>query len=81
MTGSKNDGAGMDVDDVLAEVIKKHRQGNIDGARSDYRRVLQVAPENPDALHYLGLACFQTGELEAALGYIRDGLRQATDRH
>ena len=79
MTGSKNDGVGMDVDDVLTEAIKKHRQGNIDGARSDYRRVLQVAPENPDALHYLGLACFQTGELEAALGYIRDALRYAPE--
>lgn len=43
-----------------------HRGGNIGAAVECYRDILRVEPQNPDALHYLGLAYLQLGDLVQA---------------
>ncbi len=49
------------VDDLLEQAIARHRSGQLSDAEFLYRKALSIAPENPAALHYLGLLGFQTG--------------------
>ena len=64
-----------DFSDVLARAIEWHRQGHVEKAAPVYIAVLEHAPENPDALHYLGLAYRSAGDWEAA----RDSMQKAVD--
>jgi len=40
-----------------------------------YRRVLAVRPDQPDALHLLGVALYQTGQLPQSLEHLRKALQ------
>jgi len=40
-----------------------------------YRQVLAVRPDQPDALHLLGVVLYQTGETDGALGYLRKAVQ------
>jgi predicted TPR repeat methyltransferase len=44
-----------------------HRQGQVAQATEMYRRALAVSPDDPDALHFLGIAEHQQGRSEEAL--------------
>jgi tetratricopeptide (TPR) repeat protein len=46
----------------LAEAMALHRQGQLDEAERIYGRVLTAEPENPDALHLLGVIRQQRGD-------------------
>lgn len=48
-----------------------HQRGDLDKAREIYARVLESAPQHPDALHLYGLACHQQGDHVNAVKYIR----------
>ena len=50
------------VDDGLAH----HRAGRLAQAEAAYRRVLEVEPDNADALHLFGVLAHQTGDNELA---------------
>ncbi len=52
---------------VLAEALRLHELGQIQAAVDRYSRVLQQSPENPTALHFIGLAQYQAGEPSAAM--------------
>ncbi len=45
----------------------------------ELRRVIKSDPQNPYAYHYLGVALFETGELEAARDAYRAALKLAPD--
>jgi Flp pilus assembly protein TadD len=45
----------------------------------ELRRVIKGDPQNPYAFHYLGVALFETGELEAARDAYRAALRLSPD--
>ncbi len=56
-----------DVASLLRAALSKHQAGNVDEAEPLYRRLLEVAPDNADALHHLGLLLQQRGDLEEAI--------------
>lgn len=56
---------------TLRQALVYHRGGRLHEAERLYRRVLQVAPEHPDALHLLGVLAYQVGRLAPAAELIR----------
>ncbi len=46
--------------------VKAHRAGRLDEARAVYGEILAASPDNPDALHLLGLVAHQSGDSAAA---------------
>jgi tetratricopeptide (TPR) repeat protein len=55
----------------LAEAITAHRAGDLSTAIAGYRARLRVQPDNPDALHYLGVALAQQEKLQEGLECLR----------
>lgn len=43
-----------------------HKNGQLAQAMAIYKKILRLIPTQPDALHYLGLAYYQTGNTDAA---------------
>src|SRR5262245_8655183 len=56
---------------VLKQAVDLHRAGRLDEAAVGYQRVLAEEPENPDALHFLGLVAYQSGRAREAVDLIR----------
>ncbi len=54
----------------LARALQYHRSGKIGQAAALYRQVLAADPENPDALHLLGVTMHQNGEHRTAAEHI-----------
>ncbi len=57
----------IDEESVIAEALRLHEQGQIQAAVERYSRVLQQSPENPTALHFIGLAQYQAGQPSDAM--------------
>jgi tetratricopeptide (TPR) repeat protein len=55
---------------ALIQAIKLHQSGDLKQAASIYSDILQVQPDNADALHFLGLAAYQIGNTDTALSLI-----------
>lgn len=53
--------------EALGNGLTRHQAGDLAGAAANYQTVLSLYPEQPDALHYLGVAQFQGGNSQAAL--------------
>ena len=51
----------------IALAVEWHQQGRIDDAERIYRNILAADPENPDALHLLGMAAQDRGQYEDAV--------------
>ena len=62
--------AAMELDSLMQTAVGHHRAGRFDEAAALYRRVLQAAPEQPDALHLLGLATARLGDQAQALALV-----------
>lgn len=56
---------------ALALALMLHRAGGLDDAGTLYDRILAVAPEHADALHFKGVLTHQRGDSEAAVALIR----------
>lgn len=61
----------MSLADGLIYAAKLHREGQLDAAEMIYRRVLNVVPDHPDALHFLGVLTHQRGDSDSAIELIR----------
>ncbi|WP_181706391.1 tetratricopeptide repeat protein [Chthonobacter rhizosphaerae] len=61
--------------DRLARALDDHRAGRLDAAAAAYCEVLEAEPENPDALHLLGVTLKAKGALDEAIAL----MRRATD--
>src|SRR5581483_3929963 len=57
-------------DTTLQQAIAAHKAGRLEEADAAYREVLELAPNNPDALHFMGLLRFQSGDPAAAVQLI-----------
>ncbi len=57
----------VDVTSVLQHAVQEHRAGAADAAEAAYRAVLAVSPEEPNALHLLGLLLSETGRAAEGL--------------
>ena len=68
--------AGSPLQQVLASAVRHHQEGDLAGARLLYGRVLEQDPLQPDALHLLGVALAQAGDLAAAEHSIRQAIAQ-----
>jgi Flp pilus assembly protein TadD len=58
------------VADALARAFEHHKRGRLSEAEAGYRWVLQTTPDEPDALHRLGIVAHQLGRNELALQLI-----------
>jgi len=58
------------IPEELADALELHKAGRVAQAEDVYREILQRDPDNPDALHMLGVAAAQSGQPEAALRHI-----------
>jgi len=54
-----------------------HKNGQVPQAITAYKKILRSVPSHPDALHYLGLAYYQTGQIEVAISHIQRALSVA----
>lgn len=71
-------------DQALSLAIGMHQQGQLSDAAILYRSILEVIPDQPDALHYLGVLLHQTGESEAGIEMINRSISvnpDYTDAH
>ena len=59
---------------ALQTAMAQHQAGNLQQAEALYKQVLQAAPNQPDALHLLGLVAKQKGDLKTAVQLMRRSL-------
>ena len=57
----------QDLKSHLDAGLEAHRRGDLETAKNAYLRVLSANPEQPDALHLLGVALLQLGQMPQAL--------------
>ncbi|MDQ1302639.1 MAG: tetratricopeptide repeat protein [Pseudomonadota bacterium] len=55
---------------LLQQAVRLHQQGQLDAAEAIYRKILRADPVSHRALNLIGLAGFQRGNFEAALGHL-----------
>lgn len=67
------------ISDALATAVKLHQANEFQKAEDVYRQVLDSDPENPDALHLLGLIASRTGRHAEAIDHIRRALGRQPD--
>lgn len=60
---------------ILNEALVAHQAGRLDEAVRGYRRALKAAPDEPDALHLLGIALLQSGDAKEAVAPLRRAAR------
>lgn len=65
------------VQEMLQVAIQSHQAGRISQAEALYEQMLRLEPENPFALHYLGVIRMQQGELDQAEQLIRRSVASA----
>ncbi|HYD31523.1 MAG TPA: tetratricopeptide repeat-containing glycosyltransferase family protein [Azospirillaceae bacterium] len=64
------------IEEALAIGADQHRAGRLEEAEAIYGRVLEVAPDNSDALHLLGLVRRRQGRLDEAQALILRALER-----
>lgn len=60
---------------LMMSAVQLHQQGRFDDAERMYKRALEVEPNNPDALHLLGLIEHKRGRNDEALGLIERAIQ------
>ncbi|MBI5137483.1 MAG: tetratricopeptide repeat protein [Nitrospirae bacterium] len=66
--------------DPLAEAARLHRAGRLKDAERLYRHVLSRQPNQPDALHFLGMALLQQGKAAEAAKALHAAARARPER-
>jgi len=69
-TEADNTSEHVSVADALKVAMQHHQSGRLQQADAIYQQILQVEPNNPDALHLLGLLAREAGEIELAIELI-----------
>jgi tetratricopeptide (TPR) repeat protein len=59
---------------ALAEAIARHQQGHLHDAERLYRNILSHEPDEPDALHLLGVVSLQFGQVAQAIELIEKAI-------
>ncbi len=73
-TALANSQANFNPQHALQTAMAQHQAGNLQQAETLYKQVLQTAPNQPDALHLLGLIAKQKGDLKTAVQLMRKAL-------
>jgi tetratricopeptide (TPR) repeat protein len=58
------------ISEQLATAMAALQRGNLDAASRVFNGILAAAPDHPDALHFLGIVCFQQKDPSAARALI-----------
>jgi predicted TPR repeat methyltransferase len=66
-------------DGALARALAAHQAGRLDEAQAGYEQVLHERPDDPDALHFLGLVHFHREDNDKAIELIERSLVRAPD--
>ena len=83
MTGTttyKTDGpdpelpAELPLGEALQFAVGLHRSGQLDAAETLYRRILEIEPDQPDALGFLGIISMHRGRLDTAIELIEKAI-------
>lgn len=69
----------LSLEDAVSVAIQLQVRGALDQARTLFERVLALAPEHPDALHFLGILQHQRGNGEQGLEMLRRSLELTPD--
>jgi predicted TPR repeat methyltransferase len=69
----------LSIPDALRLATALHRAGHVDDAQVLYQRVLDLAPEHPDALHFMGMLAHDQGRREDALALISRSVELAPE--
>ena len=64
----------MDIQSTYRTALQHHQQGQLAQAEALYRKVLEVAPQHADALHYLGVIYHQNKQHDLAVTTIAKAL-------
>src|SRR5687768_2184964 len=67
------------IEDALRIAVGLHQDHEYEPAETIYRRVLAVEPEQPDALHFLGVLLHERGKTEAGIPLIQAALERVPD--
>ncbi len=59
----------------MAEGFAFHQAGKVASAKQRYREVLKIDPDEPDALHFMGIIAHQEGQNEKAIAYMKQAVR------
>lgn len=59
-----------EVQNLLVNAFQHHHGGNFGVAAAEYQKVLALDPNQPDALHLLGVLAHQLGDHQSAVGLI-----------
>ena len=62
--------------EALDVAVRHHQAGRLAQAEQIYRQILDVAPDQPDALHLLGVVHSQRGDHATAIDYIGRAIRR-----
>ena len=60
---------------ALTFAVQHHQAGRLSVAEPIYRQILALHPDQPDALHFLGLLVHQTGRHEEGIDFIERAIR------
>ena len=62
--------------EALVVAVEHHKAGRIEQAETIYREILQVAPDQANTLHLLGVIAHQAGKYDLAAEYISRAISQ-----
>ena len=64
---------------ILQQALAHHRAGRLPRAEALYRQILRAEPDNPEALHFLGMLAHQAGKSRIAAAMIEKALSSKPD--
>jgi predicted TPR repeat methyltransferase len=70
----------LSLGEALALAIHCHRSSDLQTAETLYRRILDITPDNVDALHFLGVLLHQRDRSDEAVALIKRSLLLAPDQ-
>ncbi len=70
-----------EIREKMETAVRCHQQGQWQKAEELYRKILEICPDHPDALHLLGLTAHQTGRNEESLVLIQKAVKLCPENH
>ncbi len=71
----------MNANEAIELALKEQKSGNLKIAENIYRKILEVQPDNVNALHFLGLIYFEKKDFDSAIKYIGEALNLEPTYH
>src|SRR4051812_10796637 len=70
----------LTIDEAAAIAVHLQKSGELLAASEVYKRILESAPNHPEATHYAGVLAHQRHESDEAVALIEKSLRLVSDR-